>query len=130
MIWAQVHGGQLRNQVKPRTKPRVAEITGSSSLTVKASLPITSGAQRVRKDLDKASALAWGCYQKTLRERLEAQTGFEEAAIKNHVELLLAIKKHALHSEDPEAWALDTLGTCAPRSSIISSTRMKHHLIT
>ena len=47
------------------------------------------------KDLDKARMLTWGRCQMTLRDRIEAQTGFEASIRNNPIELLLAIELHA-----------------------------------
>ena len=40
----------------------------------------------------------------TLRDEIETQTGFEASIRKNPIELLLAIKRHALDYEESRAW--------------------------
>ena len=48
----------------------------------------------------------------TLRERIEAQTGFEQMVRSDPIELLLAMKHHTLHHEDPREWMPVASGTC------------------
>ena len=52
------------------------------------------------KDLCKACTLTWRCFQLTLRDRIEAQTGFEASIRNNTMDLMLAIKRHALDHEE------------------------------
>ena len=61
-------------------------------------------AREHEKYLDNAHASPWGRFQITLRDRIEAQTGFEASIRNNPIKLLLAIKCHALDYGQSRAW--------------------------
>ena len=58
----------------------------------------------MQKDLDKEHVLLWGRFQLALSDRVEDQTGFEASIRNKPIDMLLAIKRHALDYEESRIW--------------------------
>ena len=65
----------------------------------------------MKKYLGKVRALLWERFQMSLRDRIEAQNGFEASIRSNPIELLSAIKRHTLDYEESRAWTPVVPGT-------------------